>query len=102
MTASCVAITLARLASSTSSQPKKTSGSSATPLRDNNSYTTTLRTPHTSDWSRFHWLTDRAAETHRRDAREIPEPLTFGPPHTVRGGRQPATGHRVFRQGVSW
>src|SRR6266513_823418 len=53
MTASCVAITAARLASIASSQlVKKRSGSSATPSRDNNSYTTIFRTPYTSDWSR--------------------------------------------------
>src|SRR5713101_4516237 len=52
MTASCVAITAARLASIASSQSaKKLSGSSATPSRDNNSYTTIFRTPYTSDWS---------------------------------------------------
>src|SRR5579859_6536310 len=45
MTASCVPITAARLASITSSQwSRKVSGSSATPSRDSNSYTTTLRT----------------------------------------------------------
>src|SRR5580693_2650064 len=67
MTASCVAITVARLASIASSQSaKKLSGSSATPSRDNNSYTTIFRTPRTSDRSRCYWLTDQAAETHRR------------------------------------
>src|SRR5580700_3913405 len=51
MTASCAAMTAARLASITSSQSvKKESGSSATPSRDNSSYTTTLRTLNTSGW----------------------------------------------------
>src|SRR5258706_12714787 len=50
MTASCVAITAARLAPIASSQStKKLSGSSATPSRDNNSYTTIFRTPYTSN-----------------------------------------------------
>src|SRR6476619_5889302 len=45
MTASCVAITAARLASVASSQSvKKPSGSSATPSRDKSSYTTIFRT----------------------------------------------------------
>src|SRR5947209_3873907 len=49
MTASCVAITAARLASIASSQSAmKSSGSSATPSRDTNSYTTTFRMPSTS------------------------------------------------------
>src|SRR5260370_42676175 len=49
MTASCAAMTAARLASITSSQSvMKESGSSATPSRDNSSYTTTLRTLNTS------------------------------------------------------
>src|SRR5260370_12004822 len=53
MTASCVAITAARLASIAASQSaKKLSGASATPSRDSNSYTTIFRTPCTSDWSR--------------------------------------------------
>src|SRR5580658_6152933 len=54
MTASCVAITAARLAPIASSQSvKKPSGSSATPSRDNNSYTTIFRTSHTSNSSRM-------------------------------------------------
>src|SRR6266576_5186803 len=53
MTASCVAITAARLASIAASQSaKKLSGASATPSRDSNSYTTIFRTPCTSDLSR--------------------------------------------------
>src|SRR5580700_1131686 len=51
MTASCAAMTPARLASIASSQlVMKESGSSATPSRDNSSYTTTLRTLNTSGW----------------------------------------------------
>src|SRR4029079_8719798 len=46
MTASCVAITAASLASNASSQPKNVSGASATPSRDNRSYTTIFRTPY--------------------------------------------------------
>jgi hypothetical protein len=34
-----------------------------------------FRTPHTSDWSRFHSLTDQAAETHRGDVKETLERL---------------------------
>src|SRR6266581_6461054 len=76
MTASCVAITAARLASIASSQSaKKLPGSSATPSRDSNSYTTIFRTPCTSDWSRCYELTDQAAGTHRCDVQETPEPL---------------------------
>src|ERR1700729_1335031 len=53
MTASWVAITAARLASIASSQSaKKLSGSSATPSRDNNSYTTIFRTSYTSRLAR--------------------------------------------------
>src|ERR1700735_1445376 len=51
MTVSCVAITAARLAPIASSQSAmKLSGPSATPSRDNNSYTTIFRMPCTSDW----------------------------------------------------
>src|SRR6202046_1783725 len=51
MTVSCVAITAARLAPIASSQSaRKLSGPSATPSRDNNSYTTIFRMPCTSDW----------------------------------------------------
>src|SRR5690348_6113769 len=49
MTASWVAITAARFASIASSHSAmKPSGSSATPSSDNNSYTTSFRTPYTS------------------------------------------------------
>src|SRR5579863_5901575 len=49
MTASCAPMTAARLASIASSQSvMKESGASATPSRDNSSYTTTLRTLNTS------------------------------------------------------
>src|ERR1700722_444655 len=72
MPASCGAITAARLASIASSQSAmKLSGSSATPSRDSNSYTTIFRTPRTSDWSRCYELTDQAAETHRCDAQDV-------------------------------
>src|SRR3954454_9851103 len=76
MTASCVAITSARLASIASSQSAKNlSGSSATPSRDNNSYTTIFRTRCASDGSRCDWLTDQAAETHRGEVQATPERL---------------------------
>src|ERR1700751_1731128 len=66
MTTSCVAITAARLASIAASQSaKKLSGVSATPSRDNNSYTTIFRTPPTSDPWRCYWLTDQAAGPER-------------------------------------
>ena len=54
MTASCVAITAARLASSASSQPKNVSGASATPSRDSNSIYDDLPHARTSGWSRCH------------------------------------------------
>ena len=44
---------------------KNRSGSSATPSRDNSSYTTSLRTLYTSGWPRCYPLTDQAIETHR-------------------------------------
>src|SRR5215213_817271 len=71
MTASCVAITAASLACIASSQPKKVSGASATPSRDNSSYTTIFRTSSTSVWARCSTLTDRAADTHRGDAQDV-------------------------------
>src|SRR5690349_9391316 len=68
MTASCAPITAARLASIASSQSKNRSGPSATPSRDNNSYTTIFRTTAPP----LLWLqlsTSQAAESHRRKRR---------------------------------
>src|SRR6187399_990312 len=66
MTVSWVAITAARLASIAASQSAmKSSGASATPSRDSNSYTTTFPTPSTSIGSRLPTRTDHAARTHR-------------------------------------
>src|SRR4051812_27027296 len=104
MTASCVAITAARLASIASSQSaKKRSGSSATPSRDNNSYTTIFRTPYTSDWSRCYQLTDQAAETHRCDVQDVGYEIRVGrreragAPRAAGAGREDA----VIFQAVS-
>src|ERR1700744_91019 len=90
MTASCAAITAARLASITSSQwAKKLSGRSATPSKDNSSYTTIFRTPRTSDWSRCSMLTDQAAETNRRDVQGVGHAIDAG---TLGRGREELAG----------
>src|SRR5580692_12759616 len=73
MTASCAAMTAARLASITSSQSvRKESGSSATPSRDNSSYTTTLRTLNTSGWL-TRCCVDRSRSQNSSVARPRPE-----------------------------
>src|SRR5580704_11592364 len=73
MTASCAAMTTARLACITSSQSvMKESGSSATPSRDNSSYTTTLRTLYTSGWL-TRCCVDRSRSQNSSVARPRPE-----------------------------
>src|SRR5687768_2912383 len=76
MTASCVAITSASLASSAPSQPKNVSGASATPSRDNNSYTTILRIPIPRIGLVAASWTARAVETHRCGGQEVRSDIT--------------------------
>src|ERR1700733_5524407 len=96
MTASCVAITAARLASIASSQSaKKLSGSSATPSRDNNSYTTIFRTPCTSG-ARRTWRLARHAVVNVDDSRAEgagPGEFKIRPP-LVLGEERNATAHQ--------
>src|SRR5580704_9579987 len=66
MTASCAAMTAARLAPIASSQSvKKESGASATPSIDNSSYTTTLRTFNTSGWLTRCYVDGSRSQTYR-------------------------------------
>jgi hypothetical protein len=67
-------------------------GSSATPSRDSSPPATIFRTPYTSDWSRCYELTDQAAETHRCDVQETPEPLIFRLSRLARQWSRPVTG----------